>query len=811
MNYLLYWLTGDVRMLSVETLHRVSVESRFPGWITLFVMVAAVALAIFLYRKIPGLSGKQRKVLTTLRACAYVAMFIMLAAPVLKIEGEGRPSGPLPVVVDRTESMGIIDGAGGNSRLDRAGVVVRALNKAGAGVPALKQVPYLYGEEVVAMPPSEMTSGTNAITVAGTRTSLRTMLEGAFRDHRGGDCLGILLLTDGANNVSDSLNAIVDDLSRRQVPVYAVALGRADAPDISLDQLLGDDIVFVNEKVKFFVNAHQFGFSGKPLKIKVTLGSSSLPMAEVMADHDGEWSFPVEVTPQEEGVKELVVEAVPDSREITVKNNIAKRRVRVIRDRIRVLMVFGQPSWEYRYLNGAFERDRRVQRKIFLQSLDRRVLKGGEEGYLPELPVTRDELFRKYDMVMLGRVDVRTLPKGFIPLLRDIVAEDGGSLVIHGDGADLPYSLNGTVLEPLLPVRLLNPMGESTFAQEMSKPLDTPYRLELGEEGQGHPLVTFDPNPVENRKIWAKFVPLYDLATQVEIKPSAIPLVQAWASEKGPRYPAIAYQTYGRGTVLYMGFDSTWRWRKIYGDRYFRDYWGKVVQFLGLPHLLRESAQASLIPDRLEAALSERVMLTGMIRNRDFSPYQAEFIEVVAQPENGEGKRIRLDGMADRPGLFRGSFYPDREGRWTLRLPAEFESEPIEIAALKISREFVNSAMRLDLLNELAEKTGGAVFVPAELPATQRPFEGRFSAEARARAGDLAKAHAILERSGKDYFADATYMEKFAVHILQAMAEQRTRQPITFERTLWDWIGLLILAALLLCIEYLLRKLWYLD
>ena len=811
MNRILYWLTGDARMLSAETLNHLGIEGRFPGWITLFAMAAAIALAIVLYRRVPGLTRRQRGVLTALRACAYVAILFMLAAPVLKIEGEGRPTGPLPVVVDRTESMGIADKPGGSSRLDNARVVLQALQGAASDVPALEQVPYLYGDEVVSLPLSERLGGSNVITVAGSRTSLRAMLDGSFRDHRGGYCPGLLLLTDGANNVPGGLDATLDDLARRQTPVYAVALGRADAPDISLDQLLGDDIVFVNEKVKFFVNARQCGFTGKPLKLKVTLGNVVVPMADVTTDHEGEWSFPVEVTPGEEGVKELVVEAVPDSREITDKNNTVKRRVRVIRDRIRVLMVFGQPSWEYRYLNGAFERDRRVQRRIYLQTLDRQVIKRGSTVFLANLPATRDELFRQFDIVHLGRVDIRTLPKGFIPLLRDFVAEDGGSLVIHGDGADLPYSFIGTALEPLLPVRLLAPMGESTFAQEMFKSLDTPYRLELGEEGQGHPLVTFDPNPVENRKTWAKFVPLYDLATQVEIKPSAIPLVQAWADEKGPRYPAVAYQTYGRGTVLYMGFDSTWRWRKVYGDRFFRDYWGKVVQFLGLPHLLRESAQARLIPDRLEAPLGERVVLTGMIRNRDFSPYRAESIEVVAKPESGVEKRLKLEGTADRPGIFRGTFYPDSEGRWTLRLPAEFESEPVEVTALKTSLEFVDSAMRLGLLNEMAEKTGGGVFVPAEMPATRRPFEGGFGVEARQRAVGLSKDRAALERAGKDPFANAAYMKAFAHHVLETIAEQRERQPVTFERSLWDWIGLLILAATLLCVEYLLRKLWYLD
>jgi hypothetical protein len=263
--------------------------------------------------------------------------------------------------------------------------------------------------------------------------------------------------------------------------------------------------------------------------------------------------------------------------------------------------------------------------------------------------------------------------------------------------------------------------------------------------------------------------------------------------------------------VLYMGFDSTWRWRKVYGDRYFRDFWGKVVQFMGLPHLLRESAQARLIPDRLEVALGERIQLTGIVRNRDFSPLLAESIEISSKSESGTESRIKLDGSSDHPGIFRGSFYPESEGHWQLLLPSAYGAEPVDITAIKVNHEFINSTMRLPLLNMIAEKSAGAVFVPGNLPAGLKPYEGKFSPAAQERSTQLTQKRAELERNGKDPFADPDYLQETANHILKSIAEQRTRQPVSVERSLWDWIGLLILAATLFCVEYFFRKLWYLD
>src|SRR5262249_9273082 len=42
---------------------------------------------------------------------------------------------------------------------------------------------------------------------------------------------------------------------------------------------------------------------------------------------------------------------------------------------------------------------------------------------------------------------------------------------------------------------------------------------------------------------------------------------------------APARQSYGFGRVLYVGLDSTWRWRFKAGDTYHHRFWGQVVRW----------------------------------------------------------------------------------------------------------------------------------------------------------------------------------------------------------------------------------------
>ncbi|MEI8243507.1 MAG: hypothetical protein WCI17_09600 [bacterium] len=811
MNRLLYWITGDDRLLGMDVLSRIGLDARLPPWGLLLAAIGIVILAVYLYRRVPNLPAGRRRLLTTLRAAALIALLLLLAGPMLRIEGEGKPSGTVPVVLDRTESMSLAEGTARPVRLLCANSLFRQLHRSADAHPSLRLAPYTYGDRVEAVDIGELHRTDTNYPAAGARTSLRVMLHDTFRDHRGAYSPGMLLLTDGGNNTAELIDGVVDDLVRRRVPLYFAAFGLERARDIVADQVYVDDIVFVQEKTKAFLGMNQFGFTGKTIPIQARFGDQKIDVPGYTPDADGDHSVPFEFIPEREGVYELEVTVAPQAGETSDQNNRAVKRVRVIRDRIRILGVFGGPSWDYRFLEGAFQRDRRVNYKMFLQPADRRLFRQPQEHLVEKLPATIEEVARNFDIIIFSRVDLATLPRGFPEIVRKFVADDGGSVVFLCEGADLPFSVKGTRLEPVLPVRLLAAAGASSFRQEMFKPLDTPYRFELVPEAAGNPLTTFDPLPEKNAATWAGFPPCYELVTAVEPKPSAITLVNARAAGEGKRIPAIAYHNYGRGLALYMGFDSSYRWRKVYGDRYFRDYWGKVVQFLGLPHLLGESAQARLMLDRLAAGVGERVAVTAAVRNRDFSPLNATDVDVVIRGEDGKEKTLRLPGLRDRPGLFRGVFYPDKEGLFQVSLPAEYKADPLELKVETLNREFRNAGMQLDLMTRLAERTGGLVFVPGE-GRTPTNFAPRVTEVARAgREAALELRRKELLAAGKNVFEDPAYVRDWSRHILATVAERRPRQAVVVEMSLWDWRGLMWLAGLLLCTEYFFRKIWYLD
>ena len=666
----------------------------------------------------------------------------------------------MPVVVDATESMGIRDGAGDTDRLAEAVKLARELKKNAPATADLKLAFYLYGGGLKEFDPDQGT-----VTPSGDFTSINQMLEKSLERQQEGGCPGVLLLTDGAHNTAEAAERAGDLLARRGVPVYAVGFGQEKAKDIGIAAIVGEDVVFLDEKSQAYVILNVMGCAGKMVHLRLTLGDREVYSIDKVLEKDGEVSLPVDYIPKEKGRFPLKAEITPLDGEVTRENNVFIKNLRVIDEKIRILLIAGQPSWEYRYLAGAFERDKRVDLKIFLDSADRRARGAGNARlFIPAPPAKRDLLNQNFDLVIMTRIHpVRDLPEGFPAALAEWVENDGGGLVVLSDPEFIPVTMRGTPYEKLLPVEI-GPTPARGYKEELLVPLLTPYPLDLTEDGRSNPLVTFSGDREENRKTWTELSPPYWFYRPGKIKASAISLVTAGRRGEAARTPVILNHTYGKGPVIFLGLDSTWRWRREFGDRYFRDFWGKVVQFTGLPHLLNESSRSSLTVASENVEAGEVVGVRARLSNPDLRPYVSQDPVELQVTENGVSKILPLAPAPDRPGFYKADYVPSAAGTVVMTLPDRFGAKPLDLRVSARRREFQAPGLNQPLLDNLCGATRG------------------------------------------HYFEDRNVDNIFRTLLLN-----RPKSPINFEFSLWDSFGLLALALILFSLEWLVRKLNHLD
>jgi hypothetical protein len=149
--------------------------------------------------------------------------------------------------------------------------------------------------------------------------------------------------------------------------------------------------------------------------------------------------------------------------------------------------------------------------------------------------------------------------------------------------------------------------------------------------------------------------------------------------------PLIASQYYGKGEVLFLGVDETWRWRDSTGDRLTSRFWGQIVTQLGLPHLLGHSRRVQLELERGDAILGRPGTVKARLLDKDYEPLTRPSVRaLLVHHDAREGEKrqrpVELKRIKSMPGEYRAALPNDVPGRFELKVDETEGLEPSSLA-----------------------------------------------------------------------------------------------------------------------------------
>ncbi len=411
--------------------------------------------------------------------------------------------------------------------------------------------------------------------------------------------LGVVVLTDGQHNWGVGPTTKTKELGQRGVPVYFVGIGAKDPPpDVAILSVKATPpTVFKNAYTT--VEARVLINNLPPGKVKVTLTYPDIPgvkkrepLVEEVA-HDGT-NGPRLVTftarMDQPGTETLTVTAEHkptaegDPRQDTrPENNTRPVVVTVSPDKAKVLLVDGEVRWEFHYLHTALTRDETMDTTsvVFDQPrLNAVDAEGSRKMGLPDLALPKDpEALLNFDCVILGDISPDQLPKAERERLEQYVSERGGTLVLLAGKRSMPLEFlkDGDPFVKLLPIR-----SPKVFNAPQG------FKIALTGEGAQTGFLRLDPNPGVSAETWANLPPHYWAVTG-QAKDGAVALASVapsqviadptaardWERNNG----LVVRHNYGFGKVVYVGIDSTWRWRFKKGDTYNHRFWSQVIRW----------------------------------------------------------------------------------------------------------------------------------------------------------------------------------------------------------------------------------------
>ena len=406
--------------------------------------------------------------------------------------------------------------------------------------------------------------------------------------------LGLILLTDGRHNLGESPQRRAGELAARGVPIFPVLMApREPVPDVSIVSAKAQaSTVFKGSTVPVEVGVRVAGWPAGPITVKLELppgekGEARPPIVETIQHTGTDETYPVVL-------KAKMDAAGPQSLKVTAEskakldrfpaNNERTARVNVVKDRAGVLLIDGEARWEFHYLHTCLGRDENmdVRSVVFRQprvtrSTDDDLRKFGIPARtMPEEP----DGLTGYDCIIVGDVEPEQFGSAERSRLEKYVAEAGGTVVFLAGKRSMPLALIASESEPirkLLPIK--NP-----------KVLDPKagFQLSLTADGQRSWFLQMGDTGTESSAQWGRFPPHYWGVTG-EAKDGAEILATA-AGE-----PILVRQNYGFGRTLFVGIDSTWRWRYKAGDTFHHRFWGQVAQWAASDRLLPTSNAAGTI------------------------------------------------------------------------------------------------------------------------------------------------------------------------------------------------------------------------
>ncbi len=598
-------------------------------------LLAAAALAVLAF----AVYVKQKG--AGWRAIALALLLGALTDPALVREQREPQKSVVAVVLDRSESQTI------GRRSEQVDEARKALEEAFAKFPDIE--------------PRFITVGTG-----GDGTLLFSALSDGLKDVPPERVGAAIMVTDG---LVHDIPAQADSLGFK-APLHALITGQEKERDRRIE----------------LVEAPRFGVVGKDqiLRVRVIDSAGGFDPVFIDARRDGEAiatrrarpgeivDIPVHI--EHGGSNVVEVETPVVEGELTEIDNRAVVVIEGVRDRLKVLLVSGEPHPGERSWRNLLRADANVELVHFTILRPPEKIDGAPASELSLIAFPTADLFGRkindFDLIIFDRYSNQTLlPSVYFDNIASFVENGGAFLAAVGPDFATLGGLYYSPLSNILPARPDGALFEQAFRARVSK------------DGEKHPVTRGLEGSRSTPPAWGEWFRQVDASV---LKGNS---VLAGANDK----PLLVLSREGKGRVALLLTDQMWLWaRGFEGGGPHVDLMRRLAHWLMKePELEEEALRAK--------ARGREISLERQTLKDETSP-----VSIVAP--SGKQEEIALE--MKEPGLSRASFTAKEMGLY------RFESGGLS-ALVNVGpenpREFREVASTPEKLRPLAEATGGTV------------------------------------------------------------------------------------------------------
>ncbi len=554
----------------------------------------------------------------------------------------------------------------------------------------------------------------------------------------------IVLLSEGQHNGAEDPIELAEKAASLGIPIFAVGIGDPNPPrNLKISEVYVRNKAYPDEpfEVESVLQTSRRNETGLPPKVTVTLNeqrvdstNGTLGVGNIVASKE------VDV-PEDGGrirvdfghvnkvpgryVYTVAVEELENETNLT-DNQLTSSELEIVDEKVKVLLVSGLPNWDFQQVQRLLLRDQTISLTCWLQSMDQSRPQEGNEP-ISQLPRTMAEL-GQYNVVIMMDPNPAEFDDQWAQLLKDFCKyKAGGVLFMAGPHFSSEFlTLNRlSGFKDLLPVKFGNDEFIDTTQALASAVGEDSGTMQVVGHNLDHPVMSFKADSQQSKEIWNLMPGISWSFPTKDAKATARVLIERGdqVSADGNQ-PLLVSGRYGAGSVLFFGFQGTWKWRPLgLQAQYFDRFWVQVVRFLVETRSLQGSRRGFLDREKSEYELGQRVTFVARILDTQFRPSTEQSVDAIVTAEDGRTEKVELRLLPQQQGRYEGSFEARRPGNYQATIdlgpgsdsenPEEELIEPISFRIVTPTAETGAYWLNEPLMTEIAEKSGGA-YIPLD-------------------------------------------------------------------------------------------------
>jgi hypothetical protein len=497
-------------------------------------------------------------------------------------------------------------------------------------------------------------------------TRLFTALSAALSDVPQDRVAGAILITDGrVHDVPGDVAAL-----GFSAPVHALITGHKDERDRRVALVTAPRFGIVGQTQTITFRVEDQGGPGGAAQVTVRRDGEPVESRNVRVGANSSITVPI----PHAGPNIVEIEASPLEGELTTVNNRAVVSIDGVRDKLRVLLVSGEPHAGERTWRNLLKSDASVDLVHFTILRPPEKQDGTPINELSLIAFPTRELFQQkineFQLIIFDRYARQgVLPIIYFDNIARYVRQGGAVLVAAGPDYASPTSIWRTPLDVILPAE---PSGRTT---------DGAFHARLTELGKRHPVTRGLEGADEDPPHWSRWFRLVDSRA-----------AKGTTVMQGPdNKPLLLLSREGEGRVALLLSDHIWLWARGYEG--------------GGPHidlLRRLSHWLMKEPDLEEEAL--RLIVRGHDLTVQRQTMSDSVGDVTLTTPSGKTRTVTL--TAAEPGVWRSTIEANELGLWRA---TDGTLNALANVGPANPREFTEVTSTTEVLAPLANATGGGV------------------------------------------------------------------------------------------------------